>query len=249
MQPAPNPVFDFVRSVEHFYAALMAYAAPNSQAEPDLGGQLLYVDGLNPADCALIVAANIAGAATIVACDDSAAQRQAIRDGVLDFLVTSLDEAVRILKNELRKRQPVAVCVGLAREAVEAEMRERGLQPGIAKPSAVPEPKALLSQVLLFWSVASAPARWLPRLDALAADCLAPGKLAARRWLRLAPRYLGRKSQNTRVLRCNEAVAGQFIAAVRQRTESGELDVAIEIELEAPGDPGTLVFQPAVPST
>ena len=34
-----------------------------------------------------------------------------MRDGVIDFLVTSLDEALRILKNEMRKRTAVAVCV------------------------------------------------------------------------------------------------------------------------------------------
>ena len=56
-------------------------------------------------------AANIAGAASLSATADVATQKQAIRDGVVDFLVTSLDEAARILKNEIRKRQPVAVCV------------------------------------------------------------------------------------------------------------------------------------------
>ena len=62
---------------------------------------------------ALVVAANIAGAATLAATADRAAQKQALRDGVADFLVTSLDEALRILKNQLRKRETVAVCVAL----------------------------------------------------------------------------------------------------------------------------------------
>ena len=84
----------------------------------------------------MVVAANIAGAATLVATADRAAQRQAIRDGVADFLVNSLDEALRILKNQLRKRETVAVCVGLAPEAVEREMKERGVAPDLLRADA-----------------------------------------------------------------------------------------------------------------
>ncbi len=79
------------------------------------------------------MAANIAGAASLVATADRAAQKQAIRDGVADFLVNSLDEALRILKNQLRKRETVAVCVGLAPEAVEREMQERGVLPDLLR--------------------------------------------------------------------------------------------------------------------
>jgi len=255
------PAFDFLSyeylcCIERSYAALIAHAAPTPQGEPDLGGKLLYVPNLNPGSCILIVAANIAGAATIVVSDDPERQRQAVREGVVDFLVTSLDEALRILKNEVRKRQPVAVCVGAAREAVEAEMRERGVEADLAGaflagpgPAPAPYPEGLLCEILFCWRVASAPARWLPRLDVLAADCLAPNELAARRWLRLSPRYLGRSSQNIRLLRCNELVAAQFIEAVRQRTESGELDVAIEIRLEGQYGPQVLVFQPPARSS
>ena len=78
---------------------------------------------------ALVVAANIAGAASLVATADRAAQKQAIRLGVADFLVNSLDEALRILKNQLRKRETVAVCLGVAPDAVAREMRERGVLP------------------------------------------------------------------------------------------------------------------------
>lgn len=52
----------------------------------------------------MVRAANIAGAASLSATTDAIAQRNSIRDRVVDFLVTSLDEARRILKNEIRKR-------------------------------------------------------------------------------------------------------------------------------------------------
>jgi hypothetical protein len=248
MAPSSTPVLAFLSCVESCYAALIAHSAPARQEEPCLGGKLLYVSGLKANCRALIVAANIAGAATIVSCDDPDLQRQANRDGVLDFSVTSLDEALRILKNEIRKRQPVAVCVALAPETVEAEMRERGVEADLNSLSPAPDRAMLPCEVLLSWSVASAPARWLPRLDALAADCLAPDDLIGRRWLRLAPRYLGRLAQNVRLMRCSRAVAEQFTGAVRQRTESGELDVVVVLRLETPGNPQVLEFRPPIRS-
>ena len=61
--------------------------------EPSLGGKLLYAGELDAEARALLVAANIAGAASLAASADAAARKQAMRDGVVDFLVTSLDEA------------------------------------------------------------------------------------------------------------------------------------------------------------
>src|SRR5258708_36444771 len=83
------------------------YAALARGSDPDAGsgGKLLYTGELHEDGCRLVRAANISGAATLSATAETAAQRQAIRDGVADFLVTSLDEALRILQNEIRKRQ------------------------------------------------------------------------------------------------------------------------------------------------
>src|SRR5208337_4073242 len=114
--------FDLALQAECFYAALTQ--ASGSNAEPNLGGKLLYAGELDAQGRALLVAANIAGAASLAAVAEPVAQRQAIRDGVVDFLVNSLDEALRILKNEIRKRETVAVCVTLAPETVEREMLE-----------------------------------------------------------------------------------------------------------------------------
>jgi urocanate hydratase len=102
-----------------------------AERETGLGGKLFYAGELDGEGRALVVAANIAGAASLVATADRAAQKQAIRDGVADCLVNSLDEALRILKNQLRKRETVAVCLGLAPEAVEREMLERGVLPDL----------------------------------------------------------------------------------------------------------------------
>jgi urocanate hydratase len=277
-----STAFAFALQVERFYAGLISGAvtrAPQApvlrpgisdagseaSAEPGLGGKLLYAGELNPQARALMVAASIVGAASLAAAADPAARKQAMRDGVVDFLVTSLDEALRILKNEIRKRQTVAVCVAL--EAPEAdfacEMQERGIQPDLVWPDVGglvhralfvgPRTREVTpaglqeGQALLVWRVASSPATWLPKLDAIALDCLsansspadsvgAPGLdsetgNSARRWLRLAPRYLGRMAQGVRLLRCNQSAAARFQERVRESVECGEIAVAVEIKL------------------
>jgi hypothetical protein len=150
LDPIPSSAFNFVSHVERAYAGLMQTGAARLSAaagkEPDLGGKLLYAGELDDAGRELVVAGNIAGAASLAASADLSAQKQAIRDGVVDFLVTSLDEALRILKNEIRKHETVAVCVGAAPDAVEREMLERG---GLPVPSFTGRERSLSSLAVL----------------------------------------------------------------------------------------------------
>jgi len=242
--------FDFVLRVERFYAGLIEAAdadqGSSTGQEPSLGGKLLYAGELNEPIRAMVVAGNITGAASLAATAGPAAQKQAVRDGVADFLVNSLDEALRILKNEIRKREPVAVCVGAAPEAVVREMLDRGvlpdlIAPGVCRgsesasflglgakrvlPSSIDE-----SRVLVCWRAASAPAQWMPKLDAIAMDCLEPDAWASRRWLRVAPRYLGRLASGVRLLYADREFATTFIERVRERVECGQIRVPVEIQ-------------------
>jgi hypothetical protein len=130
-------------------------------------------------------------------------------------------------------------------------MRERGVAPDLPRPGAA---DSLEGQTLLCWRVASSPSIWLPKLDAIALDCLeenmgAPGLDSetwdsARRWLRLAPRYLGRMAQGVRVLRCSESAAANFLERMREVVESGEIGVAVEIKLYAEWRAEQLNFMP-----
>ena len=130
MATNPPHALQFAMQVERFYAGLILAAKPGSDTEPSLGGRLLYAGQLGADARALLVAANIAGAASLAVSADAAAGKQAMRDGVIDFLVTSLDEALRILKNEMRKRTAVAVCVVQDSEADFARLLlERGVLP------------------------------------------------------------------------------------------------------------------------
>ncbi|MFY9855734.1 MAG: hypothetical protein WAK26_17835 [Terracidiphilus sp.] len=235
--PNPHGALEFALQVERLYAALASAALAQSvtDKEPSLGGKLLYAGSLDAEERALLVAANIAGAASLAVSADAEARKQAIRDGVVDFLVTSLDEALRILKNEIRKRTTVAVCVATEPQAAEADfagqMIERGVRPDIAWPI---DPGALeTDHLLLAWSVASDGARWLPKLDALATSCfdsvLGSDAATARRWLRLAPRYLGRMARGLRVLRCDEETAVRFQQEIREQVERGEIGVNVDL--------------------
>ncbi|MGB9408788.1 MAG: hypothetical protein WCA89_14720, partial [Terracidiphilus sp.] len=88
--------------------------------------------------------------------------------------------------------------------------------------------------------VADAPAQWLPKLDAIALNCLSqdclnsdpsPAAAPAIRWLRLAPRYLGRLAQGARLLRCNEKTAARFRDQIQEQVERAEIGVTVNLTL------------------
>jgi hypothetical protein len=252
LEPLSPAAFAFIARIEAVHARLLNSAQP----EPGLGGKLLYAGNLDEPGRAFTIAASMAGGAALAACADPLAAKQAMRSAEIDFLVNSLDEALRVLKNQLRKREPVAVCVSLAAAAVEAEMRARGVVPdfslredfrgqhaqasGARAQAADEQQKAPLEpaeteseeeKIWLTWRVSEAPAHWLPRLDALALACLAPGDLAARRWLDRAPRYLGRLAQNAHTLHASKEFAEQFTAKVEEQSANAVITVPVEIEL------------------
>lgn len=193
--------------VYRLYAAMARGMDPNH----GLGGKLLYAGELHEDGCRLVRAANIAGAASLSATADPAALRHANRDGVADFLVTTLDEALRILKNEIRKRQTVSVGVSVAPAMMEAEMRERGVLPDLLPPAiwgrgenanlacflahrARPIEPVLLAEAIRFGVWAPAPADF----EKLAMAALAEDDHSNRRWVRLSPRYLGPAARRVR---------------------------------------------------
>ena len=92
---------------------------------------LILSFGLSSQGAAFALAANIAGA-TCLSVDASAqACRDALRDGAVDFLVNTLDEALRTLKNEIRQGHPLSVALQAAPAAVLAEALDRGLLPDL----------------------------------------------------------------------------------------------------------------------
>jgi len=112
---------------------LRAYTAFALQAGAanGLGGKLLLVSGFGREGISAALGATLAGAACLGMDADAQAVKQAMREGGCDFMVNSLDEALRILKNEVRKKRPVSVGVPADAAVMLAAMVERGVQPDL----------------------------------------------------------------------------------------------------------------------
>lgn len=221
-----SPTPSSAQLVYHRYHDLALHASFDPQR--GLGGRLLYA-GEMAESTALLRAANIAGAASLAASADADRQRQAMREGVVDFVVTSLEEALRILKNEIRQRQTVSVGVSITPAAITAQMLERGVLPDLigAHDLDVGREFQQLGATLLFenqpssdpylqWSVDRDFSRWMPLLDACARQVLPAEDPLRQRWLRLAPRYLGRQAQRIHGVAMEREEPARFREAVTQ---------------------------------
>jgi Urocanase Rossmann-like domain len=222
--------------------------------EMGLGGKLLYAGELNAQGRARVVAGNVAGCATLAATADVVAQKLSIRDGVVDFLVNSLDETLRILKNEIRQHKTVAVCVGAAPDTVEREMEERGVQPDMVfaglpnQRRALPKLGAGTHEIqladpncggaFLTWRVGQTPARWMPKLDAVALGCVEVNSWQGR-WMRLSPRYLGRSGFALRTIFCDQRAAKEIIRQFAESVQRKEIGAEVSMSL-ACGDETTV---------
>ncbi|MGA8087899.1 MAG: hypothetical protein WCA10_11360 [Terracidiphilus sp.] len=262
MAPAPSPANSDSLQFEAFclYRALMRDRAFDEDAEPNLGGRLLYVGELNAHSRAMVIAGNVAGCATLAVADDPMVHKLAMRDGVVDFVVRSLDESLRIFKNEIRKRNAVAVSVTAAPFAVEREMLERGVLPDLLFADLRDEPRRVChfgpgeqgvhpdtpdaSAARINWQVEQAPARWMQRLDAIAIECLAEDKQASR-WIRLAPRYFGRTEQGHRALYCDALAANEIVRCFGEAVRSGAIGTKVAMSLRIRGEAKEFQFDSA----
>lgn len=235
-------------AIEEIYRSFAGLAATRG----DLGGLLLLYCGLDGGGIATVMAANVAGAASLGVEADAAVARQALRGGVCDFVVNSLDEGLRILKNEVRQRRAASVVITEDPSVIVAAIVERGVQPdvlAVSVPQLEQRGAALLEMPdfsgdgmkAVSWSVQREPLRWLPMLDALAAGAVRKDDSAydwRLRWLEAAPRYLGKMYAGQRLVRMTEAEADRFQAAVETAVGTGEIQVATKI---AQGDREVLI--------
>ncbi len=191
-----------------------------------LEGTLGVSIGMGREGAELAIAATLAGASFLGMDPNPQALKLAQQHHACDFVVNSLDEALRVLKNALRKRQPIAV--GLLRHAAEIlpGMVERGVQPDFLSDTmqldasaAVLSAKTSLAQrgslLLNFGSELEAAVlplealRWvcwtsagfqdMQRMDALALSRLPATDATRRRWLEDASAYFYRQIPLERV--------------------------------------------------
>jgi urocanate hydratase len=218
-------------------------------SEDGMAGLLLTcVDfGLEGAEFA--VATTIAGG-TFLGIDPSAENlKAAVRNGSCDFMVNTLDESLRVLKNELRKKK--ALSVGLLGEAtaILPAMVERGVQPdliadsGASDTETAPPYQASLLQFVqrgavevnpraakdshesefleVIWTAASLVD--LRRMDDLALRQISADNFIRRRWLQHAPAYFHRQRPLQRVLGMHSEEVTRLAAAFKNAISGGEI--------------------------
>lgn len=190
-----------------------------------LGGMFVLL-----ADPQKALAASIAGGATLLAMPDTAPAKAALRAGCCNFLVSSLDEAVRILKNEIRRKAAISVGLLASLSQVEAASIERGLQPDLLeRPEMTLESRGAR---VVSWQQAlragespvtwSAPGASASDLNAAVGRCIPAQDGERRRWLARAPAVLGRQKQSYVPMSAGEVQ--QLLAA---------LDVALKLAHDA----------------
>ena len=214
-----------------------------------LSGRMLLVDGLADEGDALLIAASIAGAASLVLETRAEAVRYCVRNGIVDFAVRTLDEALRILKNEIRKRQPVAVLLENEPAGVLAEMVERGAQPDLirwtAPDAAIEELAQRGAQAVpiandaephrtgdVCWSAGEGGGAVLRQVDLLAAGALPQDDVERQNWIARAPRYLPRAMRLERCVTMSEAEQKALLTAAEERSQQGALAAKVTIEID-----------------
>jgi urocanate hydratase len=106
-------------------------AAGDKHFGGDLGGKLIVSGGMGGMGGAQPLAATMNGAAFLGIDVDPEHIKKRLKSGYCDFMVNTLDEALRILKNAVRKKENVSVgLVGNCADVI-PELAERGVVPDI----------------------------------------------------------------------------------------------------------------------
>ena len=94
-------------------------------------GKLVFASGEGASATGLPAAFSIAGGTSLILDSDAATVKVVFRSGGIDFVVNTLDEALRVLKNEIRQHKPLSVALIADIEPTLAEISERGVQPDL----------------------------------------------------------------------------------------------------------------------
>lgn len=221
-----------------------------------LAGLLLACVGFDLEGSELALATTICGG-TFLGIDPSSEHlKTAVRNGSCDFMVNTLDESLRVLKNELRKKK--ALSVGLLGEAsaILPAMVERGVQPDLmAEPGAADSETARVYRPALLqlvergavsvdtqvaihshaagfleviWTASSIAD--LRRMDELALQQLLESDSIRRRWLQHAPAYFHRQRPLQRVLSLRPEELSQLLSVFKSAVSAKEFQTPAWVE-------------------
>ena len=206
------------------YLALHRRAAKQLQlaqgSEPH-SAPLIFHCGMDVFGTEAAIASVLFGASFLGIDADAALQKSAQKNRACDFLVNSLDEALRMIKIAVRKSQPIAV--GLLADPADAlaQLAARGVQPqyffhphtsphitgrsalsifeqrGALSLTPADQPVLFEEETLLHWTAATRSD--LARIDALVLSSLTEEQALTRHWLQHAPAYFLRQSPAERL--------------------------------------------------
>lgn len=244
------------------YLRIQANAAErfHNRAADNLAGRLvLCADfGLEGAEMAL--ASTIAGGAFLGIDPSSNHLRAAVRNGSCDFMVNSLDESLRVLKNELRKQTALSVgLLGLPSEIFPA-LVERGVQPDLIAetssgqgansaaiprqawlqlmergawniPAQAPDDRRPGALVEVVWTAANAAD--IRHLDEIALALLPAEDPVRRRWLLQASACFRRQLPLQRVLGLHQQELTALLSRFQDEASAGKLQASASVSWDS----------------
>ena len=234
--PADTPSDPEPQQIAVYRAYLQLQSIAENRYSGALAGRLLLCLGFGQRGAELALAAIIAGGAFLGIEPDPQRLKTAVRQGACDFMVNTLDEALRVLKNELRKRTPLSAGLLGDPATIVPAMVERGVQPDlIAIASDLESPETLDTlvgrgaQLLHFLDTgllengSPAEVQWtasnlqdLHRMDRIALDLLPPGDRVRRTWLERAPGYFYRRKPPARMLNLSSEERAHLLESLRR---------------------------------
>lgn len=229
------------------YRVLERCAPPVTNGASSFGGKLLLCPGLGLCGFAYSLAMSIAGGTFLGVEPRPQRLKEALRDGVCDYMVNSLDEALRVLKNEIRKKAPVSVGLLGDIASVLNEAIERGVQPdyvvagsrlaedGILDPferrGAFRLHDAITSgaaEEAVNLVVASAASSTLRVFENVVATVLAGSAASRLKWAESSARYFRRTIPPMRSALMDQAQAAALKDQLTQQPLDGEVVLAVQ---------------------
>ncbi|MHB8301520.1 MAG: hypothetical protein ACYDC6_01590 [Acidobacteriaceae bacterium] len=214
------------------YVGLQSIAAQRFAGS--LAARLVVSADFGATGAELALATTMAGGAFLGIEPDALLLKNAVRNGSCDFMVNTLDESLRVLKNELRKHKPVSVGLLGNPHEVLAIMADRGVQPDLVTSNtgtapflergaglAASETKQEADEVEVTWTARNL--QDLLRIDRIAMDVLPPEDTLRRRWLQQAAGSFHRQRPLQRVLGMQRQELDGLLDLLSRAKENGDL--------------------------
>lgn len=229
---------------------------PNASAD-GLAGYLIACVGFGVEGAELALATTISGG-TFLGIDPSSEHlKAAVRNGSCDFMVNTLDESLRALKNEIRKKKALSVGLLGDASAILPAMVERGVQPDLVADTTSSESetgpnlhRAALLQLIqrgagsvdtrtaknspaagfveVVWTAANAAD--LRHMDTLALEQLPADDTVRRRWLQQASGCFHRQRPLQRVLGLRPEELSPLVNALQNAISTGKIRSPAELK-------------------